>query len=173
MREDWFIVGGTNEIGPPESSLHLRNFIESKPITRNRSLTQRVKDKVKSKFSRKEKVPESPRLLDCTDALQKDLLCDPAEGQLVVAIERVASYDIVEAARPGTEEIISNDTGLLNMCEKEPDDAQLEQQLLEDAGAASEGSCQELEKPKKQSRRSRLKATFSRKKKPKEQQPEL
>ena len=51
IREDWFVVAPDSEVGPPESSLHLMNLLDSGQI-RKRTLTQRVKDKVRKKFGR-------------------------------------------------------------------------------------------------------------------------
>ena len=53
FREDWFVIAGESEVGPPESSLHLRNLLDAEDggrHVRQRSLTQRIKASVKRKF---------------------------------------------------------------------------------------------------------------------------
>jgi len=37
LRQDWFVIGNSSEVGAPESSLHLRNLIEQGEL-RKRSL---------------------------------------------------------------------------------------------------------------------------------------
>ena len=76
MREDWFILAGESEVGPPESSLHLRNLLEAEDGGQNfrkRTLTQRVKDRVKRKFTRgKSKKQSSKQLENDGEELDED-----------------------------------------------------------------------------------------------------
>ena len=85
MREDWFILAGESEVGPPESSLHLRNLLEAEDGGENfrkRSLTQRVKDRVKRKFTRgksKSKKQSSKQLEhDGEELAEDDQIAGPA-----------------------------------------------------------------------------------------------